>query len=64
MAKRYLGDGCFADFDGYQLVLTTSNGIIDTNTIALEPSVYSELVRFVGDLKATPPSSVEQGSNE
>jgi hypothetical protein len=50
--KSYLGDGCFADHDGYQLVLTTSNGIEDTNTIALEPEVWRALVRYVAELEA------------
>lgn len=50
--KVYLGDGAYAEFDGYALVLTTENGISVTNTIVLEPEVYGELVRFVAVIEA------------
>lgn len=49
--KSYLGDGVYVDFDGFSLVLTTENGIEVTNTIVLEPEVYSELTRYVAELK-------------
>jgi hypothetical protein len=41
--KRYLGDGVYADFDGYHIVLSTEReyGI---HTIYLEPSVLSALM--------------------
>jgi hypothetical protein len=52
MSKRYIGDGCYVDFDGYALVLTTEDGISTTNRIVLEPEVYGALVTFVEDLKA------------
>jgi hypothetical protein len=51
MAKRYIGDGVYVDFDGYALVLTTENGIEVTNTIVLEPEVYHNLVADVAELK-------------
>lgn len=44
--KKYLGDGAYVEFDGYHIVLTTSNGITNTNTIALEPGVYAALVKY------------------
>ena len=50
--KVYLGDGAYAEFDGYALVLTTENGISVTNTIVLEPEVYGALVRFVAAIEA------------
>lgn len=49
--KAYLGDGCYVDFDGYALWLTTEDGISTTNTIALEPEVYQALLDYVTDLK-------------
>ena len=49
--KSYLGDGAYAEFDGYHIVLTTSNGIQDTNTIALEPEVFHKLVEYEKMLK-------------
>lgn len=45
--KIYLGDGAYADFDGFGIVLTTSNGIQDTNTIYLEPEVAESLKSFI-----------------
>lgn len=51
MTKSYLGDGIYADFDGYQIVLTTENGLCTTNIVYLEPSVYQALLRYVDNLK-------------
>jgi len=50
MNKVYLGDGVYVDFDGYQIVLTTEDGISVTNTIYLEPNIYASLVAYVGQL--------------
>lgn len=49
--KTYLGDGVYAEFNGFQIVLTTENGVSITNTIYLEQDVYESLVLFVGRLK-------------
>jgi len=49
--KRYIGDAVYADFDGFHIVLTISNGINDTNTIGLEPGVLNEFDRYRADLK-------------
>ena len=54
MTKRYLGDGCYAAFDGYALVLTTEDGLRVTNRIVLEPEVYNALTRYVEQLKEVP----------
>ena len=47
MRKIYLGDGVYCEYDDYNLILTTENGIEVTNTIVLEPIVYMELIKFV-----------------
>jgi hypothetical protein len=52
MKKTYLGDGLFANFDGYHIVLTAENGIEATNTVYLEPAVYAALVRYHAQLQA------------
>lgn len=39
MLKSYLGDAVYVEFDGYSVVLTTSNGLANTNTIFMEPVV-------------------------
>jgi hypothetical protein len=42
---RYLGDGVYASFDGYQVWLDT-RAQSPVNRIALEPSVLLELDQF------------------
>lgn len=52
MNKTYLGDSVYADFDGFQITLTTENDISGpSNTIVLEPEVYVALVTWVAHLK-------------
>jgi hypothetical protein len=48
---RYLGDGLYAKFDGYQVELYSSNGIHKTNQVFLEPSVIDAFERYLSDLK-------------
>lgn len=48
--KQYIGDGVYVEFDGYFLILTTSDGVSVTNTIVLEPKVWRGLERFVNEL--------------
>jgi hypothetical protein len=55
MIKTYLGDGVYAMFDGYDITLTTENGLEVTNTIVLEPEVLSALYVFVELIKAQTP---------
>lgn len=45
--KDYLGDGVYADFDGYHIVLYTMEG----NRICLEPQVMEALKRYENRLK-------------
>jgi hypothetical protein len=47
MEKTYLGDGVYAESDGYHLILTTNNGIRDTSTIFLDPDVRKALARVL-----------------
>ena len=47
VARCYLGDGVYAAFDGFGIWLTAENGLSATDAIYLEPSVYTELVRFM-----------------
>ena len=46
MNKVYLGDGVYANYDGYMLTLTTEDGIRVTNTIHLEPGIFSALTDY------------------
>ena len=47
----YLGDGLYAQFDGFQIELYASNGVMKTNKVYLEPSVLNAFLRYVEDLK-------------
>ena len=47
MPKEYLGDGVYVDIEDGMIKLTTENGIEVTNTIYLEPNVYSALQEYV-----------------
>lgn len=46
-SSAYLGDGLYAEFDGYMLKLMANSAISPTDTVYLEPAVYAELLRFV-----------------
>ena len=46
MKSTYLGDGVYAKFDGYYTWIYTSNGIKESDMIALEPEVLKALNRF------------------
>lgn len=48
--KQYIGDGVYADYDGYALILTTEDGIQVTNIIVLEPQVFTSLIKFTKSL--------------
>ena len=44
MTKHYLGDGAYAEDDGFALVLTAENGIRATDTVVLEPEAVEKLL--------------------
>jgi hypothetical protein len=45
--KQYIGDGVYIDIiDWGCLVLTTENGIEETNRIVLEPEVYNAFIQY------------------
>jgi hypothetical protein len=49
--KAYLGDGVYAEDDGFALILTTENGISVQNTITLEPQVIEALEQYCKKMK-------------
>ena len=62
--KAYIGDGVYAEHDGYALTLTTENGYEATNTIVLEPEVYRELARFIGCVSGADPRTTSARPEE
>lgn len=42
----YLGDGCYVEFDGYQLSLFTHDGISVIDRIALDRNVFYALTQY------------------
>lgn len=47
--ETYLGDGLYASFDGWQIVLRAPRAEGD-HWVGLEPEVYAALTRFVAGL--------------
>jgi hypothetical protein len=52
--SKYLGDGVYVSNDGFHVILSTSNGLKQTNVILLDPQVISQLKRYIVELEATP----------
>lgn len=44
--RQYLGDGAYADYDGYHVKLTAENGLMATDTVYLNPQVMRALTRY------------------
>ena len=58
--KAYLGDGVYVEWlPTAEVKLTTNDGMRDTNTIILEPSIRSALRSYM-DKRDTPPEPTEQ----
>lgn len=54
--ETYLGDGCYASFDGYQICLRAPREKGD-HLIFLEPEVYRALVAFHTSIHTKPTES-------
>lgn len=48
--KVYLGDGVYCRRDGSDFILTTENGIEETNTIFLEPEVLVAFLHYLSKI--------------
>lgn len=51
VSKQYIGDGVYAEDDGWDIILTTEDGITVHNTIVLEPSVVESLERYIAAVR-------------
>lgn len=45
--KEYLGDGVYADWDRYNIILTSNNGEETLDIILLEPPVVESLLKYI-----------------
>ncbi len=61
-SKTYIGDGVYADWDGFQIILTTENGISVTNRIVLEPPLYKFLVNYINQTTRPNQAAATTGS--
>lgn len=46
MDEIYLGDGVYAENDGWHIWIWTSDGVQSSQKIALEPKVLDSLVKY------------------
>lgn len=44
--KTYIGDGVYAEYDGWHVSVYTSDGIIESPRVHLDPNVLDALIRF------------------
>lgn len=56
-SERYLGDGVYASFDGYQIWLAVNHH--ENKVVALEPSVFTALVGYANAVFAKPKREVD-----
>lgn len=50
MKETYLGDGLYASFDGWQIILRAPRETGD-HWVGLEPEVLNNLLRYIQELK-------------
>ena len=48
--RTYLGDGAYAEYDGYQFWIFTHDGYRETNRICLEPHVLRTFQAFIKEI--------------
>jgi hypothetical protein len=51
MQPRHLGDGVYAEYDGFQVWLKVK-GFTTDNRIALEPTTFDALCRYYAEVRA------------
>ena len=64
MNEIYLGDSVYVKYDGYNLILTTNNGLLGdpSNTIIMEPGVYNSLIEYVKRLDNKEAQDAHEGN--
>ena len=51
MNKQYIGDGVYAEYDSYQIKLTSENGIEVIDTIYLDSTMLENLIEYNESIK-------------
>jgi hypothetical protein len=51
MPEQYLGDGLYAHFDGYNVILRAPREDGVEHVICIEPEVWKQLLKYVATLK-------------
>ena len=62
--NEYIGDGLYADFDGWQIELYAYNGVNKTYVVYLEPDVLVTFLRYVENLKKNLTNGENSGTIE
>ena len=47
----YLGDGAYAEYDGWGFTIFASNGLERTDSVYLEPEVLASFQKFIDAMK-------------
>jgi len=48
--EKYLGDGLYASFDGWQIKLRAPRGMAGNHEVFIEPDVWERLVVYVNEV--------------
>lgn len=62
MNKQYIGNGVYVEYDNYEVILTTENGIKVTNTIVLEAEVLNNLNEYLKRMFAMGQMNKKEGA--
>lgn len=60
--KMYLGDGVYAEYDGWHIILTTEYGERITNRICLDPTVVEALRVYSYGTRPKPGAPDDKGA--
>jgi hypothetical protein len=63
MSKQYLGDGVYIDFDGFQVKLTSENGVEVLDTIYLNADTLGMFLHWVKMNLPKSASALSSGSD-
>lgn len=47
--KIYIGDGAYAEYTGWSVLLTAEDGISATDTVSIDSEDFPKLIKFLQD---------------